>query len=140
MKKLNNIIDWKTIKFLIVGVLNTFIGLLIMFSFYNLLHMSYWFSSASNYIIGSILSYIFNKYWTFHNKEKSNKTIIRFIVNIVICYFLAYGIAKPLARYLFRNTTRNIQENIAMITGTILFTVCNYFGQRYFAFKEVDSD
>lgn len=138
MNKLKKIIDWKTIKFFIVGVINTVVGSLIMFTFYNLLHMSYWISSASNYIIGSIMSYILNKYWTFQNKEKSHKTIIKFIVNIGLCYFLAYGIAKPSVRYLFRNSTMNIQENIALITGMILFTLFNYFGQRYFAFKEAD--
>ena len=33
-----------------------------MFAAYNLLHLSYWVSSASNYVVGSIVSYFLNKY------------------------------------------------------------------------------
>ena len=37
-------------KFLLVGTVNTVVGTGIMFVFYNVLHLSYWLSSASNYV------------------------------------------------------------------------------------------
>ena len=83
--------DKTTIKFLIVGVINTLVGTSIMFFLYNLLHVSYWISSASNYIIGSIVSYFLNKYFTFQSKEKSLAMVARFVINISVCYLLAYG-------------------------------------------------
>ena len=43
-------------KFILVGIANTLFGTGIMFVFYNVLHLSYWISSASNYFFGSILS------------------------------------------------------------------------------------
>lgn len=136
MKALNKFLDLKMIRFLVVGVVNTIIGSTVMFAAYNLFHMSYWFSSASNYIVGSIISYILNKHWTFQSKGKSYRTIIRFVINILVCYCIAYGIAKPLVGWMMRNFTKNIQDNATMAAGTILFTVFNYFGQRFFAFKE----
>ena len=51
------IVDIKTIKFLIVGVVNTLFGTAIMFGLYNLAGCSYWISSAANYFFGSILSF-----------------------------------------------------------------------------------
>ena len=45
-------------KFLLVGTVNTVVGTGIMFVFYNVLHLSYWLSSASNYVFGSVLSYL----------------------------------------------------------------------------------
>ena len=51
MKK---VIDWVTIKFLIVGVINTLVGTSVMFVCYNVFHTGYWIASAMNYIIGSI--------------------------------------------------------------------------------------
>jgi putative flippase GtrA len=122
-----------------VGVTNTLIGSAVMFAFYNLFHMSYWFSTVSNYIVGSIVSYILNKYWTFNNREKSYKIVIRFVLNIMVCYVLAYAITKPLVRWSLSNFGGNIQDNVAMFSGMILFTVLNYFGQRFFAFKEATS-
>ena len=79
--------DKTLIKFAIVGVINTIFGMSIMFAFYNLLHFSYWISTASNYIFGSILSYFLNKYFTFQNKERSLKIVLKFIINIAICYY-----------------------------------------------------
>ena len=35
-------------KFIAVGVVNTVFGYAIMFTFYNLLHLNYWVSSACN--------------------------------------------------------------------------------------------
>ena len=136
MNRIKSIIDIKTIKFLIVGVINTLFGTAIMFSFYNLLGLNYWVSSAANYILASIVSYILNKYWTFQNKEKSVKIVVKFIVNILACYLIAYGIAIPLVRNVLSGIGTKMQDNVAMLVGTLLFTALNYFGQRFFAFKE----
>lgn len=132
MKK---IVDWVTIKFLIVGVINTLVGTTVMFVAYNLLHMNYWISSAANYVIGSIVSYILNKHFTFQNKDQSIKVLLKFVLNISVCYLLAYGIAKPLAIKIMSGMPVNIQENVAMLVGMVLFVGFNYLGQRYFAFK-----
>lgn len=129
-------IDGKTIKFLIVGVINTLFGTAIMFGLYNLAGCSYWISSAANYFFGSILSFILNKTFTFQNKDSLKNTVPRFVLNIFVCYLLAYGIAKPLTIYLLQGFSVTIQENVAMFVGMCLFTGFNYVGQRYFAFKE----
>ena len=88
-------------KFVMVGVVNTVVGTSIMFVFYNVFHLSYWVSSASNYFFGSICSYLLNKHFTFQYHEKGFKSLIRFTINILVCYLLAYGIAKPFIRWIF---------------------------------------
>ncbi len=130
------VIDGKTIKFLIVGVVNTLFGAAIMFGLYNLAGCSYWLSSAANYFFGSILSFFLNKSFTFGNKDSLRNTVPKFVLNILICYLLAYGIAKPAVLCLLEGSLATIQENLAMFVGMCLFTAFNYIGQRYFAFKE----
>ena len=130
------VLDGKTIKFLIVGVINTLFGTAIMFGLYNLAGCSYWVSSAANYVFGSILSFFLNKNFTFQNKDSLQKTMPKFVLNILLCYLLAYGIAKPASLYLLKDCAMVIQENIAMFVGMSLFTAFNYIGQRYFAFQE----
>lgn len=127
--------DWTILKFLIVGVVNTVFGTIVMFSLYNLAGCSYWISSAANYILGSILSFFLNKYFTFRNKERSWGQVVRFTVNIAACYLVAYGVAKPAVRMLLSGQSVSIQENAAMLVGMCLFTGLNYFGQRFFAFR-----
>lgn len=130
--------DKTMIRFVLVGMINTLVGTAVMFSFYNVLCFSYWVSSAANYIVGSILSYFLNKYYTFENRERNWKIIMRFIINISVCYLLAYGIAKPLTARLLSSMPLKVQENGAMLVGMGLFVVLNYTGQRYFAFRKAE--
>ena len=136
MRTILSMLDEKLLKFIIVGVINTIIGMAIMFGLYNLAHCSYWISSATNYILTSILSFFLNKYFTFESKKWEWKQVYRFALNIAICYFIAYGIAKPFTLFLLKNSNERVQTNVAMLVGMVFFTGLNYFGQRLFAFKK----
>lgn len=134
--KISAFIDRKLLKFILVGVINTLVGMAIMLGLYNWAGCSYWFSSGANYVLTSILSYFLNKYFTFQNREKSLWQVVRFILNIAVCYLVAYGIAKPLTFAVLSGLGEQLQTNIAMLVGMCLFTGLNYIGQRLFAFKE----
>lgn len=127
--------DEKLIKFICVGVVNTLVGMAIMFGLYNLAGCSYWVSSAANYILTSILSYFLNKRFTFQNNDSVGSTAVRFAINIAVCYLLAYGIAKPLVRALLADASASLRDNCSMLVGMVLFTGFNYIGQRFFAFR-----
>ena len=129
-------LDGTVIRFIIVGVINTLVGTTIMFVFYNVFHLSYWLSSASNYFFGSIVSYFLNKSFTFKYGKTDFKSLFRFTVNILVCYLLAYGIAKPVMRYILSGYSVSVQENVSMALGMVLFVGLNYLGQRFFAFKK----
>ena len=126
--------DNTILRFVLVGVVNTLVGMAIMFGLYNLAHCSYWRSSACNYILTSILSFFLNKYFTFRNQEKSVVQAVRFAVNIAACYLLAYGLAKPLCIWLLGRASQTVRDNVSMLVGMCLFTALNYLGQRFFAF------
>lgn len=127
--------DPSMLRFLLVGVVNTLVGAGIMFLLYNLAGCSYWLSSAANYIVGGVVSYFLNKYYTFKNTERSWKQVLRFALNAAVCWLLAYGIAKPLALRLLAGFDEKLQTNAAMLAGLCLYTALNYLGQRFFAFR-----
>ena len=130
------LVDRTIIKFLTVGMFNTLVGCGTMFLLYNVAHCSYWVSSAANYIVGGVVSFFLNKYFTFQSKTWDWAQVWKFVVNVSICYLLGYGLAKPLVRYLLAEQAVNSQENISMLVGMCLYTGLNYLGQRFFAFKE----
>ena len=136
---MRKIFDIMTLKFILVGIVNTLVGTGVMFLLYNVFHTGYWIASVSNYIVGSVVSYFLNKYFTFQNKEKSVRMVILFILNISICYLLAYGLAKPCAMALLSGVSQGIQENVAMLIGMGLFIILNYFGQRFLVFKKKEA-
>lgn len=135
MKFIKIFYDKTFFKFIITGIINTFVGAGIMFALYNFFHCSYWLSSIMNYIIGSIVSFLLNKYWTFKSNLFSIKEVIYFIVNIAVCFIIAYGAAKPFAMYLLSGYSITVQENIAMFIGMVIFTGLNYLSQRFIVFR-----
>ena len=134
MKELKTEIS-EIIRFILVGVVNTLVGAGTMFLLYNLGHCSYWLSSIMNYIVGSICSFFLNKYFTFKKNEFKLNETVRFIINILLCYIVAYGLARPFARMVLSNQSITVQDNIAMLGGMVVFTALNYFGQKFFVFK-----
>ncbi|MDO5035145.1 MAG: GtrA family protein [Actinomycetaceae bacterium] len=134
MQRQAKLIDATTWKFIVVGIINTIVGTAVMFLAYNWLGFGYWVSSALNYIIGSIVSFILNKYFTFQNKERSIRQIVLFILNIAVCYLIAYGVAKPLVLAVTAGLSPKMADNLSMGLGMILFVALNYLGQRFIVF------
>lgn len=144
MNLLKKILDPTFFRFLIVGVINTLVGTAVMFGLYNVagLHtwgqVGYWLSTIGNYTVGSVVSFFLNKHFTFKSKEKGKAVVIRFVINIAVCMVLAYGIAQKCVEMALAETflSEQLQGNISMLVGMGLFVVLNYFGQRFFAFKQ----
>lgn len=140
--------DIKFWKFIMVGILNTIVGMGLQFLFFNLCGWGEWSSSVVGYILGSVLSYFLNKHFTFKNKEKGIGPVIKFALNIAVCYGLAYGIAIPIVKWIctsnsltmFGWTVEKFAGNASMLIGSCLFVAFNYIGQRFFAFKEKASN
>ena len=116
MKNIKQYLDLTFWKFILVGIINTLVGTTVMFVAYNLCHLNYWVSSASNYVLGSIVSYFLNKY-------------------ITICYLLAYGLAKPFVNWILAGQATVVRDNVSMLVGMGAFVVFNYLGQRLVVFK-----
>ena len=123
------------VRFIIVGIINTLVGAGVMFFMYNILGAGYWVSSALNYIVGSIVSYFLNKYFTFRQKQKSLRIVLSFIANICACYLIAYGAARPLVGMMLSGSPTAVTDNISMLLGMAVFVGLNYLGQRFVVFR-----
>ncbi len=135
-----NLFDRKLFKFLLVGVANTIIGATVMFVLFNVFGCSYWLTTLLGYIIGAILNFFLNKFFTFQNKQKNARQILFFIALLVTCYLVAYIGAKNAVYLIFENFGEKAKGNIAMCVGIVLYTALNYIGQRFFVFKEAQNE
>ncbi len=104
--KIKNILDITFWKFVLVGIVNTLVGTAVMFAAYNVLHLSYWISSASNYVVGSIVSYFLNKYFTFQNKEKSWKQLVKFALILRSVIWVRTGLPSRLCHGFFTDRVK----------------------------------
>ena len=130
----NKLLDASIWKFLLVGVGNTLLSAAIMFALEGL---GYWPSTAIAYVAGAVMSFFLNRSFTFHSEEDFGRSAVKFALNVVVCYVLAYSIAQPLAGWVLGFTPLSPiwVERLTKICGMGLYTVLNYFGQRFFAFR-----
>ena len=141
MKKLiSAFFDKRFLKFCLVGAANTLVGAGVMFLLYNVAYCSYTFSSAMNYVVGSVLSYFLNKHFTFRSSGGGWRQLLRFALNIAVCYLIAYSAAQPFVEWLLKDADVRVRDNLAMLVGMVIFTGLNYLGQRFFAFRQAGGE
>ena len=132
---MSKLIDASIPKFLLVGVGNTLLSMVLMFALEDL---GYWPSTAIAYVAGAVVSFFLNRSFTFKSEERFGRSAVKFALNVAVCYALAYGIAQPLGSWvlsLFPLSALWV-ERLTKLGGMGLYTVLNYFGQRFFAFRK----
>ncbi len=126
------------VRFLLVGIANTFIGLGCIFFLLYVVGLSYWTSTLTGNAIGASVSFLLNRTFTFKSNVSYHEGVPRFLVLILICYFSAYFCSKKLfeltSQYYLLSTS--IKESASVLLGSTLYTIANYFGQKFFVFKE----
>lgn len=128
------LLDASVWKFLLVGVGNTLLSAVIMFALEGL---GYWASTAIAYVAGAVMSFFLNRRFTFHSQEEFGRSAVKFALNVAVCYLLAYSIAQPLGAWVLGFTPLSALwvERLTKLGGMGLYTILNYFGQRFFAFR-----
>lgn len=130
----NKFLDASIPKFLLVGVGNTLLSAVLMFLLEGL---GYWPSTAIAYVAGAVMSFFLNRKFTFQSQETMGRSAVKFALNVAVCYVLAYSIVQPLGGLVLgaMGLTGVWLERLTKIGGMGLYTILNYFGQRFFAFK-----
>ncbi|WP_036605598.1 GtrA family protein [Paenibacillus assamensis] len=127
-------------RFLVVGVINTIVGLTSIYVLFNVVSLNYWASTAMGNVIGGICSYILNKKYTFQVQSSisNTSTVIKFIAVNIVAYFTAYyigywiiQIAESMAQYM----SPLLYENLSILIASGLFTILNYVGHKYITFS-----
>ena len=147
-EKLKSFFDIKFLKFILVGLLNTLVGegvILLLLHLFGWKNFSWGAGAAAvtGTVVGSIVSYFLNKYFTFKNKEKGWKPMLRFTINIVACLLIRVLVATAVSELckaaqlsMFGMDVNSFAANLSWAIGACVFVACNYIGQRFFAFRE----
>ncbi|WP_295632567.1 GtrA family protein [uncultured Intestinimonas sp.] len=132
---MKRLFDASMLKFLLVGVGNTLLSTVLMFALEGL---GYWPSTAIAYVAGAVLSFFLNRRFTFHSEETLGRSAVKFALNVAVCYVLGYGLARGLMGILapWSPLSPLWWERLSKLVGMGLYTVLNYFGQRFFAFRK----
>ncbi|MEI7025110.1 GtrA family protein [Paenibacillus sp. y28] len=131
------------VRFLLVGVINTLIGLGSTLLLLNWAGLNYWWATFLGNASGAVVSYILNRTFTFRSKAGLASSFWRFVLVIVVCYFLSYGISLWISRMLVsmlgalgsQSATELWEKNGAALLGAVIYTLSNYAGHKYFTFR-----
>lgn len=126
------LIDASVPKFLLVGVGNTLLSAFLMFALEGL---GYWPSTAIAYVAGAVLSFFLNRRFTFRSREPVGRSAVKFALTVLVCYGVAYGDARVVTGGLTGLLEPIWLERATKVLGMGLYTVLNYLGQRFFAFR-----
>lgn len=118
-------------RFSLVGVANTLIDFLV-FTLLNSLGVNYALSQAIGYGSGVLNSYIFNKRWTFQDKNTGKENVYE-LVKFVIINLVTLIITTIAIRFLVDNLGLN--KYIAKVLVTLLAQVTNFLSYKLWVFR-----
>lgn len=122
------------IRFIFIGVLNTIIGISLILLLLEVFQLSYWASTFIGNSVGAAVSYYLNRNFTFKSSIENRKGILLFIIVILGSYLIAYPIAYQLL-FMPIFESNLFGEELSILLSALLYTILNYLGQRYFAFR-----
>ena len=121
--------DLTILRFLLVGVVNTFVGLGIIYAAMYFFGMGVVFANAIGYFIGILVSFSLNKTWTFGSRDRVASSFLRYLLVLAIAY------AVNLATVLFMQSRFDLNNYFAQATGIVPYALIGFLGSRYFAFR-----
>lgn len=155
IEKINSLpdIQKQLVKFFIIGVLATLVDLMI---YYILLQLIPVFeldfdlvgeqfnpnnkdlSKSMSFVIGSLVTYNLNKFWTWKQKDRSNKRFVKF--------YTLYGVSLMINVFMNKLALYILHENelfmelpykflIAFVFATGVSAVFNFAGQKLWVFS-----
>jgi len=138
----NKIKIYQFIRFVIVGIFNTILDLVVL----NLLvyifsisdPLSFSICKGVSFIVALVNSYFMNKYFTFAQKETTNKNFYVFVIFSLVGLIVNISISS-LTFYLlgFYSSTLSIAlvTTLSGMTGSAFGMLINYFNYSFFVFK-----
>lgn len=127
------------LKFLIVGFVNTLVGIGLMLILKNGLDWTFWNATFTGNTAGAAVSFLLNRTFTFNSRVPIQVGGPRFIIVVLACYFISFSISRLITWKMNSITIWQFyieSDNIAILLGSIIYTIMNYIGQKSFVFKE----
>lgn len=120
----------KLIRFLLVGLVNTFIGLGTTFIAMYLLEFTIIRANVLGYTIGILCSFALNKTWTFGSSDHIGNSFLRFLLVTLVAYLTNLGTV------LMTSEGLHINPYIAQTLGIVPYAIVGFIGNRYFVFRK----
>ena len=118
------------VRFLLVGVCNTAVGL-------SCIYLAMWcgidyrWANALGYAVGCVVAFLLNRSWTFQSRDSWRGSFARWLVVVIASYVLNFLTVLILRQGLL------VGVYVAQLGGVIVYTGAAFIGSRLFAFRQM---
>lgn len=116
-------------RFVVVGVVNTAVGLGIIYGCKYFLDMNNVLANILGYAVGVTVSFVLNSSWTFEYRGPKLVAAARFLVVFLISYLVNLATVMGLIHL------AGVNSYVAQAAGMPVYTVCFYLLSRFYAFR-----
>jgi putative flippase GtrA len=120
----------RLLRFLMVGVANTAIGLFSIFAAMRFLDMSEAAANALGYAIGTTFSFTANRAWTFGDGAPATQSLPRWLAVAGCAYLSNLVVVLAACRLL------GVDPYLSQFLGVPVYSGVGFLGARYYAFRE----
>lgn len=117
-------------RFVIVGILNTAVGLSVIFAAKAFLGLADLPANAAGYAVGLALSFLLNRQWTFGHRGRVSPALLRFLAVFALAY-----LANLLTVFTLRDLAQ-VDSYLAQAAGVVPYTALFFLASRAFVFFE----
>lgn len=121
-------------RFVIIGILNTVIGLSCIYGLMYFFNVDYRLANAAGYSVGCTVSFLLNRSWTFRHRQSWIVSFTRWLGVVMICYVVNLLIVIILSSNI------NINAYVAQLGGNVCYTALMFLGAKYFAFRHTKGE
>ena len=147
-------ISGEFIKYCLVGVVNSLVGISTAYILLNPLRLSYFISTIGAYMTGIIVSFFLNKTFTFKFEGGNNFVLFaKFALSMLPCYVISYYLISPFLTKLilkvnfiyltadwffslFGVTPDKIVDNSTIIVSMGVYLILGFSLNKYFIFHK----
>lgn len=116
-------------RFSVVGVINTAVGLAVILMLMRFGGVQYIVANAVGYAIGTVVSFVLNRSWTFYHKGPVLSSVVRWGLVIAIAYAANVLVVSMSHEYF------GIDRYLSQGLGVFAYTCLSYLGGRFYAFS-----
>jgi putative flippase GtrA len=116
------------LRFASVGVLNTLIGYAVIFLCMYGFDQGAVTSNVIGYAVGLVVSFFFNRTFTFRSKAAVVPEAVRFVVIFLLAYLANLGVLVLLTRHL------NLHEGLSQVMAGVAYFSLSFVLSKYYVF------
>ncbi len=120
------------VRFALVGLSNTLLTLVVIFTLTSIFKLGYVLANGIGYTCGLINSFVLNKIFTFRSKEYFLREAVFFIGVHIVCYLVQLGVLVVLREAM------EVPVSIAQLLAMGVYTAINFFLNKFITFHEKD--